>query len=129
MGGRPGQPDVLLHFLFLVKHEEIANTNRETSSDKGGNDMSAYKWQGTASGVLIGLGVGVGLGILLAPKSGRETRDQIVGSVRDGIDGAVAQGRNMSRRAQRAIEAARENISDAADAGEQAYKQAKSTVS
>lgn len=91
--------------------------------------MSAYKWQGTASGVLIGLGVGVGLGILLAPKSGRETRDQIVGSVRDGIDGAVAQGKNMSRRAQRAIEAARENISDAADAGEQAYNRAKSTVS
>jgi gas vesicle protein len=91
--------------------------------------MSANNWQGTASGVLIGLGVGVGLGILLAPKSGKQTRDQIAGTVKDGIDSAVAQGRDLSRRAQKAVDAARESVSDAADAGEQAYRQAKSIAS
>jgi gas vesicle protein len=93
------------------------------------NEMSRNNWQGTASGVLIGLGVGVGLGILLAPKSGKQTRDQIVGTVKDGIDSAVAQGRDLTRRAQKAIDAASESVSDAADAGEQAYRQAKSIVS
>lgn len=93
------------------------------------NQMSRNNWQGTASGVLIGLGVGVGLGILLAPKSGKQTRDQIVGTVKDGIDSAVAQGRDLTRRAQKAIDAAGESVSEAADAGEQAYRQAKSIAS
>jgi gas vesicle protein len=91
--------------------------------------MSARKWQGTASGLLIGLGVGVGLGILLAPKSGKDTRDQIVGSVKDGVDGAIARGQQITRRAQRTIDDARELVKDAAEAGEQAYRDAKTTAS
>jgi gas vesicle protein len=91
--------------------------------------MSGRKWQGTASGVLIGLGVGVGLGILLAPKSGKDTRDQIAGSVKDGVDGAIARGQQITRRAQRTIDGARELVKDAAEAGEQAYRDAKTTAS
>jgi gas vesicle protein len=91
--------------------------------------MSGRKWQGTASGVLIGLGVGVGLGILLAPKSGKDTRDQIAGSVKDGVDGAIARGQQITRRAQRTIDDARELVKDAAEAGEQAYRDAKTTAS
>jgi gas vesicle protein len=90
--------------------------------------MANSNWQGTASGVLIGLGVGVGLGILLAPKSGKETRDQIVGTVRDGIDSAIGQGQDLARRAQKGLEEVRERVKDAADAGERAYRDAKSTV-
>ena len=88
--------------------------------------MAGRKWQGTASGVLIGLGVGVGLGILLAPKSGKDTRDQIASSVKDSLDGAIAKGQNLTRRAQQTLDDARERVKDAAEAGEQAYRDAKS---
>ena len=91
--------------------------------------MAGKNWQGTASGVLIGIGVGVGIGILLAPKSGKDTRDQIAGSVKDGLDGAVAQGKNLARRAQRTLDDARERVKDAAEAGEQASRDAKTTAS
>lgn len=79
--------------------------------------------------MLIGLGVGVGIGVLLAPKSGKETRDQIAGSVKDGLDSAVARGQDLTRLAQRSLEDARDRLRDAADAGEQAYKDARSELS
>jgi gas vesicle protein len=37
-------------------------------------------------GLWFGLGVGIGLGILLAPKSGRETRSLIRGKAADGVE-------------------------------------------
>src|ERR1700674_1847018 len=94
-----------------------------------GDKMSANKWQGTVSGLLIGVGVGVALGILLAPKSGKDTRDQIVGTVKDGLDEAMAKGQKLTRRVQRTLDDARELVKDAADAGEKAYQDAKSIAS
>jgi gas vesicle protein len=94
-----------------------------------GDEMSKSNWQGTASGLLIGIGVGVALGMLLAPKSGKDTRDQIVGTVRDGIDGAMAKGQKLTRRVQQSLDDARERVKDAADAGEKAYREAKSIAS
>ena len=91
--------------------------------------MSATKWQGTASGLLFGVGVGVALGIHLAPKSGRDTRDQIVGNVKDGLDEAMATGQKLTRRAQQTLDDARERVKDATDAGERAYRDAKSIAS
>jgi gas vesicle protein len=91
--------------------------------------MAGKKWQGTGSGVLIGIGVGVGIGILLAPKSGKDTRDQIAGSVKGGLDGAIATGQNLTRRAQQTLDGARERVKGAAEAGEQAYRDAKSIAS
>jgi gas vesicle protein len=91
--------------------------------------MAGRKWQETATGLLIGIGVGVGIGILLAPKSGKDTRDQIAGSVRDGLDGAIAQGQSLTQHAQQLLDDARERVKDVAEAGERAYRGAKSTVS
>lgn len=91
--------------------------------------MAGRKWQGMTTGVLIGIGVGVGIGILLAPKSGKDTRDQIAGSLKDGLDGAITTGRNLSHSAQHLLDEARERVKDAAEVGERAYRDAKSTVS
>jgi gas vesicle protein len=91
--------------------------------------MTGRKWQGTASGLLIGIGVGVAVGMLLAPKSGKDTRDQIVGTVKDGLDGAIAKGQKVTRRVQQSLDDARERVRDAAEAGEQAYRDAKSIAS
>jgi gas vesicle protein len=91
--------------------------------------MSATKWQGTASGLLIGVGIGVAVGILLAPKSGKDTRDQIVTTVRNGLEEAMAKGQNLTRRVQQTLEDVRGRVKNAADAGEKAYRDAKSIAS
>ncbi len=87
--------------------------------------MAGNGWQKTTSVFLIGLGMGAGLGVLLAPKSGEETRNDIVGGVKDGVDGLVAQGNKIGRRAQKTIDSAKEQISAVTEAGSQAYKEAK----
>ncbi len=46
---------------------------------------------------LAGAGLGIGLGILLAPKSGRETRDAIRDKVSEGQDYLARQRRELSR--------------------------------
>jgi gas vesicle protein len=91
--------------------------------------MAGRKWRGMASGLLIGIGVGAAIGILLAPKSGEDTREQISGTVKDGVDGAIAKGQKLTRRAQQTLDDARERVKDAAEAGEQAYRDAKSVAS
>jgi gas vesicle protein len=91
--------------------------------------MAANKWQGVTSGFLIGVGVGAALGVLFAPKSGEETRDQITGSIKDGVDSIAAEGNKLSRRAQKTIENAKEHVKDVAEAGEHSFREAKAAVS
>jgi len=87
--------------------------------------MTGNGWQKTASAFIFGLGVGAGLGVLFAPKSGDETRSDIAGSVKDGVDGVVAQGNKIGRRAQKSIENAKDQFNAVVDAGGAAYKEAK----
>jgi hypothetical protein len=87
--------------------------------------MAGRKWQGTPLGILIGDGIG----IFSALKSRKDTRDQIAGSVQDGINGAIAQRQNRTRRAQQTLDDARERVRDAAEAGALAYRRAKSIAS
>jgi len=44
-----------------------------------------------------------------------------------GIDEAVAQGKKVARRAQRATDTAREFVTDAVEAGQSAYKEARNS--
>jgi gas vesicle protein len=91
--------------------------------------MTGRKWQGTASGLIIGVGVGVAIGMLLAPKSGKDTREQIAGTVKDGLDSAIAKGQDLTRIVQETLDGARERMMEAAEAGEKAYRDARSVAS
>lgn len=91
--------------------------------------MSSNKWQETFVTFMIGAGVGALVGILLAPKSGEETRKQVAGAAKDGYDGAVASGREMARRASHALDDLKERAEDVVDVGQKAYQQAKSIIS
>jgi len=91
--------------------------------------MSGREWQGTASGMLIGIGIGFAIGILLAPKSGKDSREQIVDTVKDGLDAAIAKGQDVTRGLQQALDEARERVKEAAEVGEKAYRNAKSVAS
>lgn len=55
--------------------------------------MASNSRQQASAALLIGLGVGAGIALLFAPKSGKETREDIAGAVNDNVDSVVAQGK------------------------------------
>ena len=98
--------------------------------------MAANKWQKMTPAFLIGVGVGAAVGVLFAPKSGQETRDRISDAVsdvsnaaKDGADGIVAQGSKLSRRAQQIVEDTKGQVRDITEAGEKAFRDAKTAAS
>ena len=83
------------------------------------------------SSFLLGLGVGVGIGMLLAPKSGEETRQYIKNKAGEGSDYLKQRGDELRQSAaewadkgKEALGRQRENLADAMEAGRQAYRDA-----
>jgi len=58
--------------------------------------------------LLVGLGIGAVVGILYAPKSGRETREDIAVGARDGTEYLRTRTKQAVERVSAAIEAGRE---------------------
>jgi gas vesicle protein len=85
---------------------------------------SRNHWPQAIGVFAVGIAVGTALGMLLAPRSGEETRDYLTDTARSGVDGALAQGQKWARRAQRAASHAREQVEAATDAGERAFDEA-----
>jgi len=96
------------------------------------------------SAFLLGLGVGVGIGMLFAPKSGQETREYIktkAGEGSDYIKTKAGEGSEYVKqrgaeiretastwvdKGKEAIGRQKENLSEAVEAGKQAYRDAVS---
>ena len=83
------------------------------------------------SSFLLGLGVGVGIGMLFAPKSGTETRQLIKDKAGEGSDYLKQRGSELKNTASEwvdkgkdALNRSRDSISDAMEAGKQAYRDA-----
>lgn len=81
------------------------------------------------SSFLLGLGVGIGIGMLLAPKSGQETREYIKNKSGEGADYIKQRGQELRGTAaewvdkgKEAMARQRENIAEAMEAGRQAYR-------
>jgi gas vesicle protein len=81
------------------------------------------------SSFLLGLGVGVGIGILFAPKSGQETREIIKNRAGEGADFLKQRSSEFKQSAsewvdkgKEALGRQRDNLSDAMEAGRQAYR-------
>ena len=82
------------------------------------------------SSFLLGLGVGVGIGMLFAPKSGSETREMLKNRANEGSDYLKQRGVEFKQSAaewvdkgKEAMNRQRENLSDAMEAGRQAYRE------
>jgi gas vesicle protein len=82
------------------------------------------------SSFLLGLGVGVGIGMLLAPKSGQETRELLKNKAGEGADYIKNRGSELKQTAsewvdkgKEAVGRQKENLSDAVEAGKQAYRE------
>jgi gas vesicle protein len=81
------------------------------------------------SSFLLGLGVGVGIGMLFAPKSGEETRELLKNKAGEGTDYLKQRGTEFKQSAsewvdkgKEALGRQRDNLSDAVEAGRQAYR-------
>lgn len=81
------------------------------------------------SAFLLGLGVGVGIGMLFAPKSGQETREYIKNRAGEGADFVKNRSSEFKQSAsewvdkgKEAVGRQREHLSDAMEAGRQAYR-------
>lgn len=91
-------------------------------SDNNGN---GFMW------FIAGLGLGALVGVLYAPRSGRETREQIARSAEEGRDWASTRARDAREQANQWVErgkdvvrAQKEQLSTAVEAGRQAYRSA-----
>jgi len=87
------------------------------------------------SSFLLGLGVGVAIGMLFAPKSGEETRELIKNKTGEGTDYLKQRSTEFRQSAaewvdkgKEAINRQKESLSDAVDAGKQAYRDAVNTA-
>ena len=98
------------------------------------------------SSFLMGLGVGVAIGMLFAPKAGSETRDLIKNKAGEGSDFLKQRGTEFKQSAaewvdkgkqsasewvdkgKEAVRGQKENLSDAMEAGKQAYREAVSAT-
>ena len=81
------------------------------------------------SSFLLGLGVGVGIGMLVAPKSGQETRELIKNKAGEGADILKQRSADVKQTASEWVEKGKEalgrqkdTLADAVEAGKQAYR-------
>lgn len=87
--------------------------------------MRRERIPGAILAFVVGAGVGAVVALLLAPKSGEELRGDIVDGVNESVNQVRSTGRDLKRRAQRAVDLAKDQVQDAIDAGDRAYSQAK----
>jgi len=81
---------------------------------------------------LVGLGIGALVGILFAPKSGEETREYLASKADEGREYAQRKARELRERAEDLVERSKsaasrqkETLSEAVDAGREAYQREK----
>ena len=84
---------------------------------------------------LAGLGIGAVVALLLAPRSGKETREFIVNKAEEGRDFVVTKSEEIRRQAEDAVEKGKdlvnkqkELLSAALEAGKQVYQDEKSKM-
>jgi gas vesicle protein len=80
---------------------------------------------------IAGLGLGALVGVLYAPKSGRETREQLLSGVDDGREYLTSRSRDAREsvtqwvdKGKETIGRQREQVTSAIEAGRQAYREA-----
>ena len=93
------------------------------SEDNGGSQVGFF---------LAGLGIGAVVALLLAPRSGKETREFIVQKTEEGKEFVKAKSEEIRKQAEDAVEKGKDLVSKqkdllsaALEAGKQAYQEEK----
>ena len=82
--------------------------------------ISSSNASSTIAYLIAGLGIGAVVSILLAPKSGAETRQWISNKCLDGVDTANKKVRHTRRQVKDMMDQGQEKISEAVEAGREA---------
>jgi gas vesicle protein len=77
------------------------------------DNQQAFGW------FLAGLGIGALVGILYAPKSGRETREDLVATAKDGTEYVKVRAREVADQAGQLVETGKAKASEYAQRGKQ----------
>lgn len=80
---------------------------------------------GTILAFVVGIGIGTVATLLLAPQAGDELRENITDAIGDSVDQLRDRTKNFTRRSQKFVETAKEQVQDVVDQGTDAFKQAK----
>lgn len=76
---------------------------------------SGFSW------FIAGLGIGALVGVLYAPKSGRETREELLSSARDGSEYLKTRSREAATQMNSYTERGRERVNDYVDRGREQW--------
>ena len=87
--------------------------------------MTQNKWSDRFTPFAVGVGLGALLTLILAPSSGKDTRDYLAGTLKQGLDGAASTGKRWTHRAQIAVDGVKANVAGAVEAGKKAYSTAR----
>jgi gas vesicle protein len=71
---------------------------------------------------LAGLGVGTVVTLMLAPHSGQETQELLAGKLRGGLDEVASAGKKVRAQVKDIASSGKENVTEAIDAGKEAYR-------
>ena len=82
---------------------------------------SGADWAAVASGLVIGAAIGGALGLLFAPRSGKETRDELRERAETALDELREAADQLSDRARDLAVKTRANLNDSIEAGREAY--------
>ena len=93
----------------------------KNQSDVQDVTLSSSKSGSTFAYLVAGLGIGAAMSVLLAPKSGAETRQWIANKCLDGLDTANKSVRHTRRQVKVAMDQGQEKISEVVEAGRDAF--------
>jgi gas vesicle protein len=88
-----------------------------------GSALSKLAW------LVAGVGIGAAAGILLAPRSGEDTREWISAKCKDGIDTVNSKVKRTGRQVGDWIDESQHQVTEAMSAGREAYTKAKASAS
>ena len=75
--------------------------------------------------LVAGLGIGALVGVLLAPKSGDETREWFETKCKDGMDSVNAKVKQTRQQVAELIDKGQQQVGEAVDKGREAFSKAK----
>jgi gas vesicle protein len=93
------------------------DTLKRSSDERGNFDMAEDSRTQGLAWFLAGIGIGALVGILYAPKSGRETREDIAQGAREGTDYLRAKSKQAARQVGTIVDRGKEQVGDYVDRG------------
>jgi X-X-X-Leu-X-X-Gly heptad repeat protein len=87
--------------------------------------MSRQQNPGSVVTFIVGVSIGAIAALLLAPKAGKDLRNDLADGLSDGMDQLRSKGNELRSRAGKLAETAQDNVQEAIQAGQHAYRQAK----